>query len=309
MPGADPGGGACSTTPPAPSPSARTAVSSARSTSSSRTAPVPASSAAARPGPSATPSAGNRGRPRRRRPRRHNALLRSALFSGCREELTTRNVAKLVEPSRTGKCELKPWSPDETLDFLGALSKDRLYAAFVLAIAMGLPPRRAHRAALVGRRPRASSTSASRRSCAGRRGRRRFHEPPPSGCPAARALHRVRCAGIGRGRRRPGSEQRRPGGSRTTSSPTEPSARSSHGVSAGPGSLTRFARSAGLRVIQMHNARHHGDAPHSGRGRARRGDGDPGHCNILPGCLSASQVRCHPTLQQSPSCRTRSPRP
>ncbi|MEU5609720.1 hypothetical protein AB0H03_13475, partial [Streptomyces sparsogenes] len=25
-----------------------------------------------------------------------------------------------------------------------------------------------------------------------------------------------------------------------------------------------------------------------------------GHCNILPGCFSASQVRCHPTLQQSP---------
>ncbi|MEV6319459.1 integrase core domain-containing protein [Streptomyces sp. NPDC051776] len=24
-----------------------------------------------------------------------------------------------------------------------------------------------------------------------------------------------------------------------------------------------------------------------------------GHCNILPGRFSASQVRCHPTLQQS----------
>ncbi|MEU7378396.1 Scr1 family TA system antitoxin-like transcriptional regulator, partial [Streptomyces albidoflavus] len=24
-----------------------------------------------------------------------------------------------------------------------------------------------------------------------------------------------------------------------------------------------------------------------------------GHCNILPGCFSASQVRCHPIVQQS----------
>ncbi|MGW2641187.1 hypothetical protein, partial [Streptomyces sp. NPDC001348] len=26
-----------------------------------------------------------------------------------------------------------------------------------------------------------------------------------------------------------------------------------------------------------------------------------GHSDILPGCFSASQVRCHPTLQQSPT--------
>ena len=47
-------------------------------------------------------------------------VLRSALSSACREELITRNVAKLVEPPRTDSRELKPWSLDETLDFLAA---------------------------------------------------------------------------------------------------------------------------------------------------------------------------------------------
>lgn len=65
-------------------------------------------------------------------------VLRSALSSACREELITRNVAKLVEPPRTDNRELKPWSLGETLDFLAASRRDPLYAAFVLAIAMGL---------------------------------------------------------------------------------------------------------------------------------------------------------------------------
>lgn len=65
-------------------------------------------------------------------------MLRSALSSACREELITRNVAKLVEPPRTDNRELKPWTLDETLDFLAASRKYPLYAAFVLAIAMGL---------------------------------------------------------------------------------------------------------------------------------------------------------------------------
>lgn len=48
------------------------------------------------------------------------------------------HVAKLVEPPRTDNRELKPWTLDETLDFLAASRGDPLYAAFVLAIAMGL---------------------------------------------------------------------------------------------------------------------------------------------------------------------------
>lgn len=65
-------------------------------------------------------------------------VLRSALSSACREELITRNVVKLVEPPRTDNRELKPWTLDETLDFLAASRKDPSHAAFVLAIAMGL---------------------------------------------------------------------------------------------------------------------------------------------------------------------------
>lgn len=62
-------------------------------------------------------------------------VLRSALSSACREELITRNVAKLVEPPRTDNRELKPGTLHETLDFLAASRKDPLYAAFVLAVA------------------------------------------------------------------------------------------------------------------------------------------------------------------------------
>lgn len=65
-------------------------------------------------------------------------MFRSALSSACRDELITRNVAKPVEPPRTGNRELKPWTLDETLDVLAASRGDPLYAAFVLAIAMGL---------------------------------------------------------------------------------------------------------------------------------------------------------------------------
>ncbi len=89
-------------------------------------------------------------------------VLRSALTSACREELITRNVAKLVEPLRTDDRELRPWSLDETLDFLAASRGDPLYAAFVLAIAMG--PRRGE---IIGLRwsdfagPTLASTTAS----------------------------------------------------------------------------------------------------------------------------------------------------
>lgn len=65
-------------------------------------------------------------------------VLRSALSAACREELLTRNVASLVEPPRVTSRELSPWTLDETLTFLGAARKDRLYAAFVLAVTMGL---------------------------------------------------------------------------------------------------------------------------------------------------------------------------
>ncbi|MBB5934472.1 tyrosine-type recombinase/integrase [Streptomyces zagrosensis] len=65
-------------------------------------------------------------------------VLRTALTSACREELVTRNVAALVEAPKVISRDLTPWTLDETLTFLEAARRDPLYAAFVLAIAMGL---------------------------------------------------------------------------------------------------------------------------------------------------------------------------
>ncbi len=64
-------------------------------------------------------------------------VLRTALTAACREEPGSRNVATLVEPPNVTARELSPWSLDETLGFLAAARKDPLYAACVLAIALG----------------------------------------------------------------------------------------------------------------------------------------------------------------------------
>ncbi|MFJ7527713.1 tyrosine-type recombinase/integrase [Streptomyces griseus] len=65
-------------------------------------------------------------------------VLRSALTAACREELISRNVVKLVAAPRVQSRELKPWDLEETTTFLEAARKDPLYAAFVLAVALGL---------------------------------------------------------------------------------------------------------------------------------------------------------------------------
>ncbi|MGW6290250.1 site-specific integrase [Streptomyces sp. NPDC055107] len=65
-------------------------------------------------------------------------VLRSAITAACREELITRNVVKLVPAPRVESRELKPWNLEETTTFLEAARKDPLYAAFVLAVALGL---------------------------------------------------------------------------------------------------------------------------------------------------------------------------
>ncbi|MGW3148394.1 site-specific integrase [Streptomyces sp. NPDC001177] len=65
-------------------------------------------------------------------------VLRTALTAACREELISRNVVQLVPAPRVEPRELRPWSLDETLTFLEAARTDPLYAAFVLAVALGL---------------------------------------------------------------------------------------------------------------------------------------------------------------------------
>ncbi|MFE5239912.1 MULTISPECIES: tyrosine-type recombinase/integrase [unclassified Streptomyces] len=65
-------------------------------------------------------------------------VLRSALSAACREELISRNVAKLVPAPRVEQRELKPWDLEQTMTFLETARGDALYAAFVLAVALGL---------------------------------------------------------------------------------------------------------------------------------------------------------------------------
>ncbi|MCX4981488.1 site-specific integrase [Streptomyces sp. NBC_00572] len=182
-------------------------------------------------------------------------VLRTALTAACREELITRNVATLVEPPRPKVRELSPWSLDETLGFLAAARRDPLYAAFVLAIAMGL-----RRGELIGLRW--ADVDLDRRVLYVRqqiqrrrgvlydddpKGRRRRAVPLPAMCIAPLRWHRMRQ-----------NDQRAKAGEEwkgsdyvfttRTGSPVEP--RNVYR------SFTRVAASGGLRVIRLHDARH-----------------------------------------------------
>ncbi|MGY5045443.1 tyrosine-type recombinase/integrase [Streptomyces sp. 900105755] len=182
-------------------------------------------------------------------------VLRSALSSACREELITRNVAKLVEPPRIKERELSPWTLDETLDFLAAARTDPLYAAFVLAIAMGLRP-----GEIVGLRwsdvDLDNRVLYVRQQMQRRRGvlydddpksRRRRAVPLPALCIAPLRWHRMRQAAA---RAKAGEGWQESAYVFTTWSgrPVEP--RNLYR------SFTRVAQSAGLRVIRLHDARH-----------------------------------------------------
>jgi len=65
-------------------------------------------------------------------------VLRTALTAACRDELISRNVAMMVQPPQVVSRESRPWTLDETLAFLSTARTDPLYAAFVLAVALGM---------------------------------------------------------------------------------------------------------------------------------------------------------------------------
>ncbi|MGW2789511.1 tyrosine-type recombinase/integrase [Streptomyces sp. NPDC001251] len=182
-------------------------------------------------------------------------VLRSALSAACREEMITRNVAKLVEPPRPKPRELSPWSLDETLAFLSAARPDPLYAAFVLAIAMGL-----RRGELVGLRwsdiDLDQRTLTVRQQLQRRRGvlyndetkgRRSRALPLPAMCVAPLRWHRMRQAAA---RASAGAAWQETGYVFTTRTgrPVEP--RNVHR------SFVRVSAAAGLRVVRLHDARH-----------------------------------------------------
>ncbi|MFB6841176.1 tyrosine-type recombinase/integrase [Streptomyces sp. NPDC056361] len=183
-------------------------------------------------------------------------VLRTALTAACREELVTRNVATLVEPPTVTARELSPWSLDETLDFLAAARKDPLYAAFVLAIALGF-----RRGEVVGLRwenvdldKREIRVRTQRQRVAGEvyeddpKGRRRKQTLPlPAICVAPLRWQRLKQAAA---RERAGEKWTDTGYVFTTRTgqPIEP--RNLYR------SFTRVAKNADLRVVRLHDARH-----------------------------------------------------
>lgn len=65
-------------------------------------------------------------------------VLGAALTRAMREELVSRNVARLTKIPPTEPRRMRPWSADEARTFLEAASDDALYAAFVLLLVCGL---------------------------------------------------------------------------------------------------------------------------------------------------------------------------
>ncbi|MFF5427039.1 MULTISPECIES: tyrosine-type recombinase/integrase [unclassified Streptomyces] len=182
-------------------------------------------------------------------------VLRTALSAACREELIVRNVAKLVEPPRAAVRDLSPWSLDETLNFLAAARRDPLYAAFVLAIAMGL-----RRGEIVGLRwndiDLENRVLLVRQQVQRRRGvlyndetkgRRSRAIPLPAMCLAPLRWHRIRQKATYEAT---GTEWTATGYvfATRTGRPVEP--RNVHR------SFVRVSEAAGLRLIRLHDARH-----------------------------------------------------
>ncbi|MFC9591590.1 tyrosine-type recombinase/integrase [Streptomyces sp. NPDC056944] len=183
-------------------------------------------------------------------------VLRTALTAACREELVSRNVATLVEPPTVAARELSPWSLNETLDFLAAARKDPLYAAFVLAIALGF-----RRGEVVGLRwenvdldKREIRVRTQRQRVGGEvyeddpKGRRRKQTLPlPAICVAPLRWQRLKQAAA---RERAGEKWTDTGYVFTTRTgqPIEP--RNLYR------SFTRVAKNADLRVVRLHDARH-----------------------------------------------------
>ena len=70
--------------------------------------------------------------------RESHRVLRSAISAACREELITRNIVKLVEAPKVDPYEGQLWTLEQALAFILASRRDPLYAAFMLAVGLGL---------------------------------------------------------------------------------------------------------------------------------------------------------------------------
>ena len=183
-------------------------------------------------------------------------VLRTALTAACREELVTRNVATLVEPPSVAARELSPWSLDETLDFLAAARRDPLYAAFVLAIALGF-----RRGEVVGLRW--ENVDLDKREIRVRtqrqRGSAEVYEDDPKGCRRKQTLPLPAiCVAPLRWQRLKQAAARERAGEKWTDTGYVFTTRTGQPIE--PRNLyrsfTRVAKDAGLRVIRLHDACH-----------------------------------------------------
>jgi integrase len=66
------------------------------------------------------------------------AVLRQALREAERWGMVSRNVARLVEPPRVPRREVRPFSPDQARQFVDAIRGDRLEALYLVALGTGL---------------------------------------------------------------------------------------------------------------------------------------------------------------------------
>lgn len=67
-----------------------------------------------------------------------HAVLRAMLSQAVREELVSRNVARLVQAPAPDHDEIRPWTDAEARIFLLAARTHRLHALFVVALGLGL---------------------------------------------------------------------------------------------------------------------------------------------------------------------------
>jgi integrase len=187
--------------------------------------------------------------------RESHRVLRSALASACREELISRNVASLVDPPAVEPRLPAPWTLAETLRFLDTARGDPLYAAFMLALALGL-----RRGEIVGLRwvdvDLDSRVVYVRRQVQRVRGdlyeddpkgRRRRPVPLPRICVVALRWERLRQAAL---RQAAGERWHETGYVFTTRTGRPVEARNIYR------SFGRLARKAAVPIIRLHDARH-----------------------------------------------------
>lgn len=67
-----------------------------------------------------------------------HAVIRRALGRAVKWQLVPRNVAKLVDPPRVQRHEVKPLTPEQARAFLDAAKGERLEALYSVAVALGL---------------------------------------------------------------------------------------------------------------------------------------------------------------------------